>query len=357
MQHKIPCIYMRGGTSKGPFLDLRDLPKSPDERDRILLNIMGSPDVKQIDGIGGAAFVTSKVVMAQPSERVGIDVDYLFAQVLMDKPIVDTKPACGNMMSGVGPFAIEKGWVRITGDQTTVSVYNFNTDSTADIIVSTPNGEVNYTEGDLTIDGVSGKGASILMKMKGVEGGATGKLFPTGNLKDIIKGKHVSMIDAGNLMIHLRAADFGLSGEEQTEFFVENNRLMNELEMIRVEMAQLAGLGDVSNSVLPKIGLLSKSQYGGNIRSQYLTPRFLHPTHAVSGAVCIAAATKCEGTIAAEIADVNDQATELIEIEHPSGKIPVEIEVSGKGKNFKIISAGTFRTARKLMEGYVWISL
>jgi len=187
MQSKIPCIYMRGGTSKGPFLDLRDLPSNEEERNKVLLKIMGSPDVKQIDGMGGAAFVTSKVVMVQPSEREGIDVDYLFAQVLMDKPIVDIKPACGNMMSGVGPFSIEKGWVKATKDETIVSVYNFNTDSTADIIVSTPNGQVNYTDGDLAIDGVPGKGASILMKMKGVEGGATGKLFPTGNLKDSFK--------------------------------------------------------------------------------------------------------------------------------------------------------------------------
>jgi len=347
---------MRGGTSKGPFLDLRDLPSNEKERDKVLLKIMGSPDVKQIDGMGGAAFVTSKVVMAQPSEREGIDVDYLFAQVLMDKPIVDIKPACGNMMSGVGPFAIEKGWVKATKDETSVSVYNFNTDSTADIIVSTPNGQVNYTDGELAIDGVPGKGASILMKMKGVEGGATGKLFPTGNLKDSIRSKTVSMVDAGNLMIHLKATDFGLTGEEQAGFFTDNEQLMRELELIRVEISQLAGLGDVRDSVLPKIGLLSKPKYGGNIRSQYLTPRFLHPTHAVSGAVCIAASAKCKGTISAEIAEVNNQSIERIEIEHPSGKIPVEIEVDGEGENLKIISAGTFRTARKLMEGYVWIS-
>jgi len=147
-----------------------------------------------------------------------------------------------------------------------------------------------------------------------------------------------------------------LTGEEQAGFFAENDQLMRELELIRVEISHLAGLGDVSDSVLPKIGLLSKPVYGGNIRSQYLTPRFLHPTHAVSGAVCIAAAAKCKGTISAEIAEVNNQPTERIEIEHPSGKIPVEIEVDGEGENFKIISAGTFRTARKLMEGYVWIS-
>jgi len=159
----------------------------------------------------------------------------------------------------------------------------------------------------LTIDGVPGKGATILMKMKNVDGGATGNLFPTGNLKDIIHGKTVSMVDAGNLMIHLKASDFGLTGKEQADFFAENTLLMNKLELIRVEIARKAGLGDVRNSVLPKIGLLSKPKNGGNIRSQYLTPRFLHPSHAVSGAVCIAAAAKCIGTVAAEIAKVNKQ--------------------------------------------------
>jgi len=196
---------MRGGTSKGPFLDLRDLPAEQVERDTILLKIMGSPDLKQIDGIGGGTFVTSKVVMAKPSKKKGIDVDYLFAQVILDEPLVDTKPACGNMMSGVAPFAIEKGWVKSTGTQTTVKVYNINSDSTADIMVSTLNGQVNYKDGNLSIDGVPGKGSPIFMKMKGIEGGATGQLFPTGNRKDIIQGKEVSMVDAGNLMIHIKA--------------------------------------------------------------------------------------------------------------------------------------------------------
>jgi len=345
---------MRGGTSKGPFFDMRDLPEDTTARDKALLKIMGSPDAKQIDGIGGATFVSSKVVMVQPSERKGIDVDYLFAQVMMDKPVVDTKPTCGNMMSGVAPFAIEKGWVKTTGSKTIVNVYNFNTKSTIEIFVPTQNGQVNYTDGDLTIDGVPGKGAAILMKMKDIAGGATGKLFPTGNFKDTIQGKSVSMVDAGNLMIHLKATDFGLSGLEQANFFKENINLMTGLESIRIEAAKLAGLGDVSESVLPKIGLLSVAKNGGSIKSQYFTPRFLHPTHAVSGAVCIAAASKCKGTVAAEIAKVTDHSTEKVLVEHPCGNIPVEIEVSGEGENFTVVQAGTFRTARKLMEGFVY---
>lgn len=354
MQQKIACTFMRSGTSKGPFFDLRDLPEDRVERDRILLKVMGSPDIKQIDGIGGAAFVTSKVVMVQPSKREGIDVDYLFAQVIMDKAIVDTKPTCGNMMAGVAPFAIEKAWVNVQGEETKVSVYNFNTDSIIEVTVKTPQGMVNYTQGDLQIDGVPGTGAAILMKLSKVTGGATGKLFPTGNKVDIIQNIEVSVVDAGNLMIHMKASDFGLTGEEQPDYFAARPELMAKLESIRLEAGKLAGLGDVSESVLPKIGLLSPPKVKGNIKSQYFTPRFLHPTHAVSGAVCVSTACKCKGTVAAELAVVGVDLKERIVVEHPSGVIPIEMEVSMDGGEFDVVSAGTLRTARKLMDGFVY---
>lgn len=354
MLKKIPCILMRGGTSKGPFFDLRELPLDKVERDDALLRIMGSPDKRQIDGIGGAAFVTSKVVMVQPSEREGIDVDYLFAQVIMDQAIVDTNPTCGNMMSGVAPFAIERGMVDVTDGETIVHVFNMNTNSTIEMTVQVKNGQVNYTDGDFSIDGVPGTGAPILMKMSGVIGGATGSLFPTGHKMDTIQGKDLSMVDAGNLMIHMRASDFGLTGLEQPDYFVQHPKLMAELESIRQGAGLLGGLGDVSDSVLPKIGLLSAPQKAGSVKSQYFTPKFLHPTHAVSGAVCLATASKCAGTIAAEIAHVSEETSERFIVEHPSGLIPVEIEVTEKGLPFDVISAGTFRTARKLMDGFVY---
>ena len=350
----IPCTFMRAGTSKGPFLDLRDLPSDIKKRDETLLKIMGSPDKKQIDGIGGAAFVTSKVVMVQPSEREGIDVDYLFAQVIIDKPIVDTKPTCGNMMSGVAPFAIEKGWVKTTHPKTRVMVYNFNTQSTIEMVVQTPNGQMTYCDGDFSIDGVPGTGAPILMKMSGIDGGATGKLFPTGNRKDTINGLEVSVMDAGNLMMLVKAEDLDLSGLEDAQFFKENTGLMSKIETARRAAGLKAGMGDVSESVLPKVGILSKPRAGGNIKSQYLTPHSLHPTHAVSGAVCIGTASKAPGTVAAEIAQVSNASEERIIIEHPSGVIPVEMHVSGKGDDFTVVTAGTLRTARKLMDGFVY---
>lgn len=354
MQQKIPCTYMRSGTSRGPFLDLRDLPSNIQERDAILLKIMGSPDRKQVDGLGGGITVLSKVVMVQPSEREEIDVDYLFAQVFIDKPIVDTKPTCGNMMTGVGPFAIEKGWVKATHPETCVGVYNFNTNSRIEIVVQTPNGIVDYCGGNFAIDGVKGTGSPILMNMFGVVGGATGHLFPTGKRKEEIQGLEVSIVDAGNLMLLFRGEDLGLTGLEDKKYFADNRELMTRMESVRLEAGLRAGMGDVSESVLPKVGLLYKARMGGTIKSQYFTPRTLHPTHAVSGAVCIGTAVKAKGTIAAELAKVTGDNFERIVIEHPSGVIPVEIEVSGEGEDFTVVKAGTLRTARKIMDGYVY---
>jgi len=351
---KIPVIYMRGGTSNGPFFDLRDLPSDPGERDKVLLAIMGSPDKKQIDGIGGASFVTSKVVMVQPSKREGVDVDYLFAQVFINEALVDVKPTCGNMMSGVAPFALEKAWVKMSEGNNVVKVYNINTDSLAEMHVQVKDGAVNYTQGDFRIDGVPGVGSKILMRLSRIEGGATGKLFPTGNLLDKVNGKELTMFDAGNLMIHLRASDFGLTGLETGNYFEDKISLMKELEEIRLEIASRAGMGDVSNSVLPKIGLLSEPQKGGHIRSMYFTPKTFHPTHAISGAVCVTAASLCKGTIASELcSSYSEDQSEFI-LEHQAGVVPIELFTTDEGLNFKIKSAGTYRTARKMMEGYVF---
>lgn len=345
---------MRAGTSRGPFIDLRDLPQDQEERDQALLGIMGSPDPKQIDGIGGASFVTSKVVMVKPSEREGIDVDYLFAQVIIDEPIVDTSPTCGNMSAGVAPFAIEKGWVKTEDPKTTVMVYNENTRSTIEMVVETPDGRVNYTDGDLKIDGVPGQGAPILMNHFEVTGGATGKLFPTGNPIDLIDGVEVSVVDAGNIMMHIKASDLGMDGTEDQSFFDSRPDLKSHLENIRIAAGKLAGMGDVSKKVLPKIGILSSPRVGGTIKSQYLTPHSLHPTHAVSGAVCIASAVKSGTTVAAALAVSTGASQETIIVEHPSGVIPVEMVIQGSGEIYNVVKAGTLRTARKLMEGDVF---
>ena len=214
----IACTYMRGGTSKGPFFDARDLPSDVKERNRILLKVMGSPDAKQIDGLGGTVTVTSKVVLAQPSTRKGIDVDYLFAQIDIENPVVDTTPPCGNMMAGVGPFAIEKGWVKITKPETRVMIYNINTQSIIEEIVQTPNGKVEYN-GNMHIDGVPGTAAPVVMNLFDQVGGKTGKLTPTGKIKEQIQGIDVTLIDAGSTMVLMKASDLGMDGTEGEDFF------------------------------------------------------------------------------------------------------------------------------------------
>ena len=354
MQNRIPCTYMRAGTSRGPFLDLRDLPDDPGERDKVLLRIMGSPDAKQIDGLGGATVITSKVVMVQPSAREGIDVDYLFAEVFIDQPIVDSKPTCGNMMTGVGPFAVERGWVEANDPETRVMIYNFNTDSTIEVVLQTPNKMINYCYGDLEIDGVPGTGAPVLMNLYNLAGGATSKLFPTGSRKDMINNVAVSIVDAGNLMVLLAAEELELTGREDRIFFEEDNGLMTKIETIRLKAGLLAGLGDVSNCVLPKVGILSPPLKSGTIKSQYFTPHALHPSHAVSGAICISTACKAKGTVADEIARLGNEAQDTIIVEHTCGVLPVQILVTGVGDDFTVVKAGILRTARKIMDGFVY---
>jgi 4-oxalomesaconate tautomerase len=351
---RVPCTYMRGGTSKGPFFDKRELPSNRKDRDAILLKVMGSPDHNQIDGLGAAVTVTSKVVMAEPSKRPNIDVDYLFAQVDIDNPIVDTLPPCGNMMAGVGPFAIEKGWVKATIPETRVRIFNINTNSVIEEIVQTPNGKVEYS-GNAQIDGVPGTAAPIIMNLSDQVGGKTGKQLPTGKFKEIINGIEVSIIDAGSLMVLIKAKDLGLVGSENKAFFDENKELMKKLEAIRLEAGLRAGMGDVSESVLPKIGILSSpSDVKHNIRSLYLTPKTLHPSHAVTGAICVGAALKLKGTVASEVGKENGELREFVIIEHIAGVIEVNIEMKNTDKGLQLDKAGTLRTVRKIMEGYVF---
>ncbi len=351
--NEIPCTYMRGGTSKGPFFDMRDLPSDVKKRNEILLKVMGSPDATQIDGLGGTVTVTSKVVMAQPSTRKGIDVDYLFAQIDIENPVVDTTPPCGNMMAGVGPFAIEKGWVKVTIPETKVMVYNINTKSIIEEIVQTPKGVVEYN-GNMKIDGVPGSAAPVVMNLFDQVGGKTGKLMPTGVIREKIQGIDVTLLDAGSTMMLLKASDLGMDGTEGVDFFEKNKDLMKKIESMRMEAGQRMGLGDVSNSVLPKVGILSKPRGNGNITSRYLTPKTLHPSHAVTGAICIGTALKIKGSVAAEVGKSNGLPSEMIVVEHPAGVIEVNIEIEQKGETINVKKAGTVRTVRKIMSGSVF---
>jgi hypothetical protein len=352
-QIAIPCIFMRGGTSRGPYFLASDLPADRAERDRVLLAAMGSPDPRQIDGIGGATTLTSKVAIVSKSAQPGCDVDYLFAQVDVAKPLVDTAPSCGNMLAGVGPFAIERGLVRAVDGKTRVMIYNVNTQSRIEAIVETPGGEVAYT-GDARIDGVPGTAAPIVLNFMDVVGSVTGKMLPTGNLVDRIDGVDVTCIDVAMPMILLRAADLGLAGTEGKEAFDGDKTRMARIEKIRLQAGRMMGLGDVSEKVVPKVGVLSAPTQGGTITSRYLTPHALHAAHAVTGGVCVASACALEGTIAHELAAPDGANPRTVLIEHPSGNIDVLLTVSGKGAEMSVV-AGTLRTARLLMRGEIMV--
>ena len=361
-QRAIPCMFVRGGTSRGPFFLLEDLPADPEVRDRVLLAAMGSPDPRQIDGLGGATTVTSKVAMVSPSQRPGIDVDYRFAQVWLDKAIVDTAPSCGNMLAGVGPFAIERGLVTADADETRVRIFDVNTGSRIEAIVQTPGGAVTYA-GDQRMDGVPGTGAPVVLSFSDVVGSKCGALLPTGAVQEEIDGVPVSCIDVAMPMVIMRAGDLGLSGYDPDEI-TGNAVLMERIEKTRLEAGRRMGLGDVAKSVVPKVGILAPPRRGGVVYSCYLTPHHVHATHAVTGAICVACCVSIRGTVASGVAQlpvelITEPAAGLvttIRIEHPCGAADVRLETQGNGSKLKVRPASIVLTARKIMDGQVFPS-
>jgi 4-oxalomesaconate tautomerase len=351
----IPCTLMRGGTSKGPFFLAADLPAEVTARDDMLLSIMGSPDARQIDGIGGATTLTSKAVIVDRSTQPGIDIEYLFAQVSVDTNTVDTGPNCGNMLSAVAPFAIERGLVETTHPQTTIRIFNRNTNKVIEAIVQTPGGRVTY-DGDVIIDGVPGTGASIVLNFIDAAGAKTGKLLPTGKVLDVIDGVAVTCIDFTTPMVLIKAAAVGKTGHETKVELDCDSVLLERLEVLRLKAGVLMGLGDVSTKVLPKLALLGAPQFGGSISSRYFVPWNCHAAHAVTGATCVAAACCIPGTVAADIVKADAGHERVITIEHPSGKIEacVSLQHAVYPGLPQIFSAGIVRTARPLFSGQVF---
>jgi len=349
----IPVIFMRGGTSRGPYFKASDLPADVAARDRVLLAAMGSPDPRQIDGLGGADTLTSKVAIVSKSARPGVDLDYLFAQVDIGRPIVDTAPSCGNMLAGVAPFGIETGLIPAEDGETHVMIFNVNTEARIEAIVQTPGRAVKYS-GDARIDGVPGTAAPIVLNFMDVVGSISGKMLPTGKVRDVIDGIEVTCIDVAMPMIMMRATDFGLTGYENRAEINGNEALFARIEPIRQEAGRRMGFGDVSDKVIPKVGLLSPPRDGGTITSRYLTPHALHAAHAVTGAVCVATACALEGSIAFELAKLDTSNPRTIWIEHPSGQVDVLLKTTGKGADMDVV-AGTLRTARPIMKGEVLV--
>ncbi len=350
----IPCLLMRGGTSKGPYFKAVDLPADTAARDRVLLAVMGSPDLRQIDGLGGADTLTSKVAIVSPSTRDGVDVDYLFAQVDIGRAIVDTGPSCGNMLSGVGPFAIETGMVKAQPGTTAVTIFDVNTQSRIEAVIQTPGGVVTYT-GDAAIDGVPGTAAPVILNFMDAVGAKTGKMLPSGHVMEQINGIDVSCLDVAMPMVLMRATDLGLTGTEGRAEIDGNKALLTRIEAIRLQAGLRMGFGDVSDSVMPKVGLLSPPRASGAITSRYLTPHKLHAAHAVTGAVCVATACLLEGSVAYDLATRPGGNPCTIWIEHPSGMVDVRMQTEGEGPTMKVLKAGILRTARPIMQGQVFV--
>lgn len=348
MTLSIPCVLMRAGTSRGPFF-LRDwLPREQQARDAALVGAIGACDLLQVDGVGGGSSLTSKVAIVSRSAREDCDVDYLFAQVGVGQRTVDTRPNCGNMLSGVAPFAIEQGLVPAAEGRTRVRVFNVNTASRIDVTVLTPGGQVTY-EGSTGIDGVAGTAAPIRLDFLDAWGAVTGKLFPTGSRVDVIDGVAVTCIDAAMPLMIARAVDFGVSGREQPAQLDANTALLARLESMRRIAGARMGLGDVSASVVPKPVLVSDAAEPDSVVSRYFTPWRCHASHAVTGAIGVATALCLPGTVASD--PRVRPGVRTIGVLHPQGRIDVEVDVRGTGEDARIERAALLRTARKILEG------
>ncbi len=347
MSDAVNCMWMRGGTSKGGFFLAGDLPADEQERNGFLLRIMGSPDPRQIDGMGGADPLTAKVAVVSKSDREDADVDYLFLQVYVDQALVSDAQNCGNMLAGVGPFAIERGLVDARNDETPVRIFMVNTGQIAVAQVRTPDKKVTY-EGDAEIDGVPGSAAPVLITFKDTSGSSCGALLPTGHPYDTIEGCRVTCIDNGMPTVLLRARDFDINGDETREQLDDNDALKARLEKIRLQAGYLMNLGDVTDKTVPKMTLISPPKQGGVINTRTFIPHRCHASIGVLGAVSVATAAALKGSVAYDLADLKGDS---MDIEHPIGKTTV---VLSKDNNGDVKSAAILRTARKLMDGVVF---
>ena len=344
----VRCMLMRGGTSKGAYFLAEDLPSDPAERDDLLLRIMGSPDARQIDGIGGAHPLTSKVAVISPSARADADVDYLFLQVGVEAAMVSDRQNCGNLLAGVGPFAVERGLVSAAP----VRIHMVNSGSLATARFPGADGVVEY-DGDVAIAGVPGTAAAVILDFSGTEGSATGALLPTGHTTDVIDGITVTCIDNGMPVMVVAAAALGRTGYETVAQLEADPELGHRVQALRLAAGPLMGLGDVSATSVPKISLIAPPADGGTVCTRTFIPVRVHDSIGVLGAISVATALLLDGAAGADLAAVKPGQTRF-DIEHPTGHLEVEAEVDTTSQPPTVIRSGVVRTARKLFDGTVF---
>lgn len=359
----IPCLLMRGGTSKGAFFLASDLPADPGDRDDLLLRIMGTPDPRQVDGLGGAHPLTSKVAVISPSSEAAADVDYLFLQVGVDTAFVTDRQNCGNILAAVGPFAVERGLVRASETQTDVRIRMVNTGSLATARFATPGGVVDYdggTEasgsgagGAVAIDGVPGKAAPIRLNFEGTAGSSTGALFPSGHVRDRIEGVDVTCVDNGMPTVLMRAADLGATGYEDPADLEADQGLAARLAGLRAAAAELMGMGDVSGATVPKLVLLAPPRAGGSITTRSFLPVRVHTSIGVLGALTVAAGVLAEGSVGHNLAALPPPG-EPFRVEHPTGRFDVEVALDSSPEGYTVTRSTALRTARKIFDGRVF---
>ncbi|MEM1288534.1 MAG: PrpF domain-containing protein [Pseudomonadota bacterium] len=352
-QTAIPFLFMRGGTSRGPYMKRDDLPKDQGQLAGVLVAAVGSGHPLNIDGIGGGNAVTTKVAMLSVSDDEWADVDYFFAQVSVEDGTVDFKPSCGNILSGVGAAALEMKLLPVAGNETVVKIRAVNTGARVVSTVQTPDGTVSYA-GSTSIDGVPGTAASVQLQFMDTIGGATGSLLPTGNLVDQFEGVDVTCMDVAMPMVIARAEAFGLSGHESSAELDDNRAFFKEMEAVRIAAGEAMGIENVASSVIPKFGILAPPRKGGSVAARYFMPWKTHPTMAVTGSQCIASCVLTPGSIADGMTQVKS-APATICLEHPSGTIDVLVDFSVTNGTLELRSAGLVRTTRLLARGEVYV--
>ena len=353
-QTRIPCVQMRGGTSKGAYFHADDLPPEGPLRDAVLLAAMGSPDPRQIDGIGGADSLTSKIAIVSLPTREDAHLDYLFGQVVVNEARVDYGQNCGNILAGVGPFAIERGLVPVVGTTTEVAIHMVNTGQVAIASVPTPNGAVDYA-GAARIDGVPGTAAPIPIEFRDTAGSTCGALLPTGNARDLIDGLEVTCIDNGMPIVLLRAADIGLTGDETPGEIEANQAVKARIEALRLKAGPLMNLGDVTKRTVPKMVLIAAPKAGGALSTRSLIPHKVHTSIGVLGAVSVASAAVLRGSVCEGLARVGEQLQQTLAIEHPTGEFSVSLTRASRHAKPEETRAALLRTARWLFDGFVHI--